>query len=135
MDKIEIKKFGREELGLLRVEIQSALDSIKDKYQLSELTITDFSFTPANFKAKITGNINTPEVKDYLDTKVLFFTLQYGLPENLIGTSFDLNDETFIIEKIEPKNTKYPIIATNLIEGKGYKFSVSEIKKILDKPQ
>ena len=131
MDSKIVRQFGRQELGVLRLDIQAALDNIKEKYSLSELTLEGVYFTSTSFNAKISGKTQTFEADLYEKSEALFFALRHGLPENLLESKFTLDGQSFEVSCLEVRNTKYPIIALCKDTGKTFKFSVSQIKKLL----
>lgn len=129
MDKII--QFGRQEVGLLRMEIQTALDNIKSKYELSELTLESITYSDNSFTSKIRCKINDfEEIRTDIDENMLF-ALRYGLPENFINREFKTNGLNYKITRIETRNIKYPIIAICKENERTYKFSVIRIKEIL----
>ena len=83
-----IKQFTRQELAVLRYEIQSALNNIKSKYGLSELMLGNISFNQNSLTAKITAITQSSADTFSSDDEFKFFSLQQGLPEKLIGTAF-----------------------------------------------
>ena len=127
----EIKYLGKQEIAVLEQEIEEALYIIKEKYGLSELIIDNIYFNPYSFSAKITGKTRKYETENIKESQAKFFALRYGLPENIIDTTFTMDNMKFRIVDVQPKNTKYPLIAHCLANEKDYKFSVAEIKKIL----
>ena len=127
----EIKYLGKQEIAVLEQEIEEALYIIKEKYGLSELIIDNIYFNPYSFSAKITGKTRKFETENIKESQAKFFALRYGLPENIIDTTFTMDNMKFRIVDVQPKNTKYPLIAHCLANEKDYKFSVAEIKKIL----
>lgn len=133
MNQQKITKLGRLELDLLNSEIQKSLDLVKEKFGLAELKIHNISYSVDSFDAKISGAIDSKQLDDFIKTEAYFFALNYGLPENLIGTEFVVNHSRYKISRIERKNTKYPIIATCLISKSSFKFSIESVKKALTK--
>jgi hypothetical protein len=131
MDTFKITQIGRVEIELLKKEVDEALEKIKSKYQLATFNVDQIKFSPTSIQIKISGSIENEATISYKDTEARVFCMMNGLPENLIGTEFTLRDEDYLIDQIEVKNTKYPIIASNLFTNKSFKFSVDEIKRLI----
>jgi hypothetical protein len=78
-----------------------------------------------------------PEYQDFADTyakhEAEYFASVNGLPEDILNRKVVSNGKSFTIIRVERKNIKYPIIAHCSEDGKNYKLSVQEIKKLLDK--
>jgi len=130
-----IKQFGREEIAVLRTEMQSALDNIKTKYGLSELILGNITFTSNSLTAKMKARTqNSPDIFSS-DDEFKFFSLQHGLPDKLIGCQFKSEGLNYTIIRIETRNSKYPVIAQCKETRKSYKFSVPRIKDLLEKTE
>ena len=128
-----IKQFGKQELGVLRKDIQEVLDQIKTKYGLSELTLKGIRFSSASFTSTITGSVTSEEAEDRGRNQIKFFALSHGLPENLLGCEFLLDGAVFTITRVAFQNPKFPIIAHCKNDGRSFKFSVQRIKELLDR--
>jgi hypothetical protein len=131
----QIKNFDRHEIAVLHSEIQSALDTIKSKFGLAELSIGSISFNEFSFTAKMTATL--PGQRHFAETfeteEAKYFALQYGLPQDILNKKFVSNGKNHTIIRIEPRNPRYPIITNCDDDGKYYKFSVQIIKEILER--
>lgn len=129
----QIKKFERQEIAVLRSEIQSALDRIKNRFGLTDLSIGTITFTPFYFTAKIAAAV--PEYKEFAETyateEAKYFAMQHGLPQDILQHKFINGGRHYSVVRIETRNPKYPVIAKCSEDGKNYKFSVQIIKEIL----
>jgi len=130
-----IQNFGRPEMASLSAEIQSALDKIKEKYGLSELSFGSITFSLFSFSGKITGTV--PEHRHFAEAYALeeskYFAVQNGLPEDILQRKFVSNGKSHTIIHIETRNPKYPIITHCNEDRKNYKFTVQIIKEILSR--
>ncbi len=131
----QIQKFSRPEIDVLSAEIQSALDEIKARYGLAELSIGSISFSLFSFSGKITGTV--PEHRQFAELYAIeeskYFALQNGLPENILQQKFVSNGKNHTVICIETRNPKYPIITRCAEDGKNYKFTIQIIKEILSR--
>jgi hypothetical protein len=129
----QIQTFGRPEMAALSSEIQSALDIIKEKFGLAELSIGSISFSLFSFTGKITGTV--PEhrlfAESYAIGEAKYFAVQNGLPEDILDKKFVSNGKNHTVIRIETRNPKYPIITYCEEDRKNYKFSVQIVKEIL----
>jgi hypothetical protein len=130
---MKINQFSKQQIHTLSLEIQTALDNIKTKYELSELELEKVTFSETWFTAKISGKTQNYDEKKIEKDEAWFFAKRHGLPEDLLNCEFFLEEKVFNIIRIESKNTKYPIIAECKENGLCYKFPVAEIKHLLDK--
>jgi len=130
-----IKKFDRQAIAVLNLEIQMALDALKNKYGLSELNLGAITFTEFSFHSRITGKIEGEITNLYKDYQARYFASLNGLPENLVSMNFISNGRSYTIIGIETRNRKYPVITQCANDGKAYKFTVEDIKVILERTQ
>ncbi len=128
-----VKQFGKQEIIVLRLDIQDCLDKIKTKYGLSELTLGTLNYTASSFTVKINGKAQNIETKEFEQNEAKYFASRFELPDNLIGCEFIIDGAIFAIIRIETKNPKYPIIAKSEADGRTFKFTVSRTKELLDK--
>lgn len=133
--ELKINKFDRPEIDVLYNEIQSALDTIKNKYGLAELSIDSITFSMFSLTGKITGAVPEHEdfTKSYATHEAKYFASVNGLPEDILSRTFVIKGMNHTIIRIETRNIKYPIIAHCDGDGKQYKFSVQTIKEILNR--
>lgn len=130
-----IQNFGHPEMASLSAEIQSALDNIKEKYGLAELSIGSITFSLFSFSGKITGTVQEHHhfAETYALEEAKYFALQSGLPEDILKQKFVTNGKSHTIIRIETRNPKYPIITHCDVDRKNYKFTVQIIKEILSR--
>lgn len=133
MDSVKINQLGKQEIILLRAEIQAALDNIKSRHGMTELTLVGISYNVSSFTAKITGKVKNDISEDFEKTEAKFFAYTHGLPEDFIGYNFIMEGKFFTITHLETKNPKYPVIAKCKTTGRTYKFTVQRIKELLEK--
>jgi hypothetical protein len=55
----------------------------------------------------------------------------YGLSPEDFGREFSTGRERFCIVGIDPRRPKYPILATRVPDGKGYKFTAKNVALLL----
>ena len=129
----QINKFDHQEIEVLYSEIQSALEIIKNKYGLAELSIGSISFTMFTFAGKITGAVTEYQdfAESYATEGAKYFAAQNGLPADILNRKFMNNGKNHTIIRIETRNPRYPIITSCAEDGKHYKFSCQVIKEIL----
>ncbi|MBM3435376.1 MAG: hypothetical protein FJY07_04055 [Bacteroidetes bacterium] len=86
----QIKKFGRQEIAVMRLEIQSALDGIKNKFGLMDLSIGTITFREFYFTCRITATV--PEYKvfseTYAEEEAKFFAIQHGISPDVFQKKF-----------------------------------------------
>lgn len=83
-----MNNFDKQEIEVLRIEIQSALDIIKLKYGLSQLSIENIYFSIDSFSAKIAGRTQYFTVDEYKAYEAQLFAIRNQLPENILGRTF-----------------------------------------------
>jgi phage pi2 protein 07 len=131
----QIKKFGRQEIMVIRSEIQSELDRLKNKFGLTQLSLGTITFNEFSFTAKISATL--PEQRIFAETytaeEAKYFALQNGFPEDILQKKFISNGKHHSIIRIETRNPKYPVIAYCEEDGRKYKFSIQQIKEFLSR--
>ncbi|MCD6347715.1 MAG: hypothetical protein J7L96_09875, partial [Bacteroidales bacterium] len=120
------------ELGLILDEIQEALDEIKKKHKLKNLELGNTNYNAFSFTSKLKGEIESEIEKDFRQSEAEYFAEINDLPKDFINREFISDGLNFTIDRLETRNTKYPIIATCRSNDKTYKFTVESIKKMLN---
>ena len=126
-----MKEFNRTTLGLLRQQIETALNKIAQDNGLNSLSIGNMSYSPdGKATCKLTATIGNNLVgKNAVNKDTMAMYLQmYGLPEDTIGKEFTSNGRTFKITDVNPNRPKFPISATCIQDGRGYKFPTDQVK-------
>ncbi len=127
MEKIELNKIEEKEATLLRQEIQSALDVIKEKYKLKDLIVNSMTYGKSSFTLSVSGRVNYQNNDPVEDFSKSYFIRSNDLPEDFFERSFSLKGERYELFKVELKNPKYPVIAFNTANRKYYKFGLQEV--------
>lgn len=117
-------------LRAMRDDITKALEPVAQKYGLSSLVAGNASYSPYGsaftYKVNGIGDAQAEEVKNVEAQSK--YAKMLGLPEDAVGRMFTSRGETFKITRIDINKPKYPIIATNLGNGKSYKFPTIMVK-------
>jgi hypothetical protein len=123
-----IKKLDKENLPILRSEIDIALQPIADKYGI-KLSAGNASFSEfsATFKLEVAtaqdGNFITKEGQNFLNhAKYL------GLSEDFLNKEFDWFGSKYILTGYKPRSSKYPFIANKISDGRSYKLPKTAVK-------
>jgi hypothetical protein len=116
----------------LRVAIAEALKSIEDSFKV-KVCVGNASFSSAscNFKIEFAelnanGEAETKEIQSFKSLSAL-----YGFQADDLGKEFMFNGKRFKIAGLAPRKSKYPILATNIQEGRTYKFPVEGVLSAL----
>lgn len=107
-------------------EIMSDITNVMSKYKKDGL---DFSMLVKNSFDGLKVEVTIKSVEDDMLNKRL--SLNYGFTQNIVGMNFVSSHKTHKIVGFKSQNRKYPIITTNLSNGKSYKFSVNDVKRNL----
>ena len=127
------KQFGRQEIAILRAEIQSALDSIKARYNLKELTLGSINYSMVAFNAKITGKVQNELTMSFEQNEAEFFAKQNDLPLDFLGAKFMLDGDVYTIKELVISRPKFPVLGHCEEKNKYLKFTVQSIKQLLEK--
>ncbi|WP_412507456.1 hypothetical protein [Roseovarius sp. SYSU LYC5161] len=86
-----------------------------------------------NFEFGVRVSIPLPDGSALDPERVLFEALaeEYGLSPDDFGREFSTGRERFRVAGIEPRRPKYPISATRVPDGKGYKFTAENVALLL----
>lgn len=126
----KITRFDRQVLAVLKVDMKTSLESIREKFGLKELDIESITFNELSFTMKCTGKIAGDETENWDQYEAKFFAQYHGLPEDILNREFTSGNKSFRILRIEPRNPKYPIIAICKQDEKLYKFAVEVVKPL-----
>ena len=125
---MNIERFDTTNLKTIRADITEALKTVSEKYGIT-ISMGNISYTEAEMKTSLKAIIENENVngKEVMFKKICFM---FGLTESDYGKEFVSNGRTFKVDGLEPKKSKYPIIATCLSDGKRYKFEVMQYKRL-----
>ena len=86
-----------------------------------------------NFEFGVRVSIPLPDGSTLDPERLLFEALaeEYGLSPDDFGREFSTGQEWFRVAGINPRRPKYPISATRLLDGKGYKFTAANVAMLL----
>jgi hypothetical protein len=128
-----IKQFDRNNLKVLRADIDAALKAVGEKHGIV-LTCGNASFLPTTATLKVEcatkaadGQIVTREAEDFKR-----YAAMIGMQPSDLGKTFRQNGKTFKIEGYNSKARTMPIIAKDVASGRGYKFSIETVKVFLN---
>jgi len=130
----QITLFTRQAVKLISDELDKALEGIREQYGLRELQVESVHFFPDSMTMKIKGTAvpgKDSYVTDYREAEQRFFLQHNELPETMMAMEFLWGGRLFKVDRIETRNPKYPILATCLDDGKTYKFSVEQVKRVI----
>jgi len=119
-----IKQFDKTNLQTLRVEMDSALQAISNKYGITiKAGNASFSGNECTFKVKLNtkgtdGTVITKEAKDFDRYKGL-----HGMDHLSVGDTIYIQGSPYILTGFNTRARKAPINFTNSV-GSGYKCSV-----------
>lgn len=128
----KLTEFQRDDIKMLRVEINNALKDVAVKYGI-ELKLGNINFTSANFSAKLkastingNGTVMCTEA-----VNVDKYGKMYGLNGKLNDEFTDYTGQRFRIAGFKPRSQKYPVIAKDIRTGELYKFSINLVNSNL----
>ena len=86
-----------------------------------------------NFEFGVRVSIPLPDGSTLDPERLLFEALaeEYGLSPDDFGREFSTGQEWFRVAGINPRRPKYPISATRLVDGKGFKFTAENVVLLL----
>jgi len=86
-----------------------------------------------NFEFGVRVSIPLPDGSTLDPKRLLFEALaeEYGLSPDDFGREFSTGQEWFRVAGINPRRPKYPISATRLVDGKGFKFTAENVVLLL----
>ena len=86
-----------------------------------------------NFEFCVRVSIPLPDGSALDPERMLFEALakEYGLSPDDFGREFSTGRERFRVAGIDPRRPKYPISATRVPDGKGYKFTAENVALLL----
>lgn len=116
-----LNKFDKNNLNLLRVEIEKAIAPIKEKYGVA-IKLGGFKYDDFHFHSKMEVDIkNQASAAKDLEQYATMSTL-LGFNKNIAGEVIAVNGKEFTVTKIDLGKPKFPIIATG-DDGRSFKFT------------
>lgn len=117
--------FDRTKIKSLRKEINSALEVVGQKhglvFNLGSITFGQNSF---GCRLEVASSENGESVYAVAFKEKC---AKYGLLPSELGKEFWSNGNRFKITGLKTRNRKYPILADRTGDGKGYKFSATQV--------
>jgi len=136
---MQIEQFNKQTLGVLRNEIQNALNDIAKKHGLSSIDMKNISYNAegTSFTTKLEARTLAKSIDpSFLQSQKRLFRM-YGLPEDSIGRQFQSGNQTFQITSFDSKKPKFPVLAKLVVGGRiterGFKFPIERAKSLLEK--
>jgi len=111
-----------------------ACTEVADKHGLvaegTELQAIDLRWS---FQFGVRVSIPLPDGSTLDPERMIFEALaeEYGLSPDDFGREFSTGRERFRVAGIDPRRPKYPISATRVPDGKGYKFTAENVGLLL----
>lgn len=122
-----------DEIKVIRIDIQQALDELATKHNLSKLSLGNIRYGTTSFTSKIeaertiTGT-NNPATKQEKTASTLDLMCRLiGLDTSNITKTFVVNGHPTRIVEIKPKRPVYPIIVQVVGKEAAYKLSVKQL--------
>jgi hypothetical protein len=86
-----------------------------------------------NFEFGLRVSIPLPDGTTFDPERMLFAALaeEFGLSPDDFGREFSTGRERFRVAGIDPRRPRYPISATRIPDGKGYKFTAENVALLL----
>jgi hypothetical protein len=109
-------------------KIKAAIAQI-EKDENVKIDFGSISYTKAFYGTKMT--VKTLEDSDVVSDVYQSICRRMGFTQNIMGMQFVGTNGAYQIIDIKTKNRTYPVIAKCLSNGKQYKFSVDQIKRLI----
>lgn len=128
-----MEKITSDELKLIRVSIQEALDLVAAKHNLDSLRLGNISYTETSFTSRVEAKrivqgVNDQEsLKTSSRTSILCGII--GLPLEAMDKTYIVNGKVGKIVEIKTANRSYPIIVETF-DKKRYKLSVKQLENL-----
>lgn len=128
---MNIDKFDNKALELLRTEINTALDGVREKYGLKKLQLGSMSYYPDRlaFNSKIVAEVDPTTSPEAMETKNATNERQstlLGFNKNIVGEKFMNGRDEFTVVEIKLDRPKWPIIANKKGTNSMYKFQATK---------
>lgn len=126
-----IRSFNRESLHIVKTRIEETFKQLSDEFGL-QFTLGNGRYNPkqASYRFEIATIDETGEaITKERDTFNICCT-RHGLVPEDFGQEFELQGERFVITGWSSRRSKYPLSANRVKDGKGFKFPLSQVKRI-----
>jgi hypothetical protein len=125
---MKTEKFDKQNLSALRQEINAALKSVAEKYGINvNCGNARFMASTATFKLELAtigenGAATSPHAESFKAIGKL-----YGFESSDLGRSFLSNGSEFVITGLNTKCARFPVCASRVPDGRGFKFPTDAI--------
>lgn len=125
---MKITQLDRQNLKLLRSEIDVALKSLGDKYGIAfQAGNASFTYNNATFKLECNTIGVGGEVIDKDMAEFKSYGSMYGLKDTDLGRLINYNGNIYTVKGLRSSSKKFPIIAKRQ-DGKMFKLPLSAVK-------
>ncbi len=122
----KITKFDRTVLNFLSSEIDAAVAKVAEKYGLTYQPKSG-RFDSFNYTKSLALSIKSPEAEKALGKYANWF----GLPDDIIGRTFEFQGRTYRVTEIKPNRPKFPVSGVRVSDNQPFKFPAETVKRLL----
>lgn len=122
MKQKPITRFDSDNLKLLRVAIQTALDEVAKNFGLESIRMGNVKYEAGAFRCPIEGRVDmatSPERQE----QGLTLSRYLGYDQNIIGKEFATNGRKYVVQNININRPKYVLEVKCLTDGLPYKMA------------
>lgn len=136
-----IKEFDKQNLKTLRADIDAAFASIRQKHGIS-ISIGNISYSPEKATSRVTMvAIGDPSLASdpravaqaKLQSDFKLYAPSFGLKPEQYGAIIKHGRDTYKLVGFSPRSPRFPILATNIANGKTFKLPESAIVSLQSK--
>ena len=125
---MNIEKFSKDELKIIRTEIDNALLGVGEKYGI-KFRLGNISFSESEFNGKLNATLLN-KVEENKEEKFKRECKYIGLNESDFGKEFEMVGKSYVVCDIDLSKRKYPLIALCKQDGRKYKVAVSMFRMV-----
>jgi hypothetical protein len=128
-----ITSFNRSNLQELRAKLDQVLGEVGSEFGVA-ISVGSMSFSPLETTTRLTmtaigDNAQNGEIPADAKARIEFenYAKMFDLKPDDFGKEFVSRYDTFVVSGIKPRSSKYPVLATNKVTGKVFKFTAESV--------
>ena len=121
----KVSPLDKETVDNINRDIISAMEGVALKHGLT-VEVGDREVANLDVSARAVFSVGTKD--DVAKRRWIRYNSTFGLSDDLFGQEFDHSTETFVVRGINPKNEKFPVIASRIRDGKKFIFPTEMFK-------
>ncbi len=130
---VKLERFSPIQLRKVIAEMDAAVKAIGETYGITANVKKNFTYSPSHFTTTIEGYVATEGVESVEQEQFNRYAHRYGLTKEDFGKTFRFENDTYTLNGIRPRASKYIFIGVREGDGKRVCFTKTIIQHNLNR--